>query len=162
MKPEEIVRALRCRLTSDELEVCEKANVGEHGCAECLVSYTHEAAALIERLTTKNADLRKELEWKDMVIALAQKKQTEAEAERDALREKVTQWISVEERLPEDRGDVLVVAYWHERWGVHLGWCARERGAWSVHVGSADRSDLNVTYWMPLPEAPEEKKHESE
>ena len=57
MKPEEIVRALRCRLTSDELEVCEKANVGEHGCAECLVSYTHEAAALIEQLTAENTAL---------------------------------------------------------------------------------------------------------
>ena len=38
----------------------------------------------IERLTAENADLRKEIEWKDMVIALAQRKQAEAEAERDA------------------------------------------------------------------------------
>ena len=30
------------------------------------------------------ADLRKEIEWKDTVIALAQRKQAEAEAERDA------------------------------------------------------------------------------
>lgn len=62
-------------------------------CARCpAVSYkncmdeTHKCAAdLIERLTTEVADLRKELEWKDMVIALAQRKQAEAEAERDAL-----------------------------------------------------------------------------
>ena len=43
-----------------------------------------KAADLIERLTAENADLRKEIEWKDMVIALAQRKQEEAEAERDA------------------------------------------------------------------------------
>lgn len=42
------------------------------------------SADLIERLTAENADLRKEIEWKDMVIALAQRKQAEAEAERDA------------------------------------------------------------------------------
>ena len=38
--------------------------------------------ALLERMTAENADLRKELEWKDMVIALAQRKQAEAEAEK--------------------------------------------------------------------------------
>lgn len=64
-------------------------------------------------------------------------------------------WIPVEERLPEDRSDVLVVAYWHERWGVYMGWCAPERAAWSVHIGIGDRSDIAVTHWMPLPEPPE-------
>jgi hypothetical protein len=43
------------------------------------------AADLIERLTAESTDLRKEIEWKDMVIALAQKEQAKAEAERDAL-----------------------------------------------------------------------------
>lgn len=64
-------------------------------------------------------------------------------------------WIPVEERLPEDRGDVLVVAYWHERWDVYMGWCAPERAAWSVHIGIGDRGDVAVTHWMPLPEPPE-------
>ena len=41
-----------------------------------------DAADLIERLSAESADLRKELEWKDMVIALAQRKQAEAEAEK--------------------------------------------------------------------------------
>lgn len=61
-------------------------------CARCpAVSYKncmdemHKCAAnLIERLTAENADLCKEIEWKDMVIALAQRKQAEAESERDA------------------------------------------------------------------------------
>lgn len=66
----------------------------------------------------------------------------------------VPQWISTEERLPEDRSDVLVVAYWHERWGVYMGWCAPERAEWSVHIGIGDRNDVAVTHWMPLPEPP--------
>ena len=54
------------------------------GC-ECYETVKSIAAArLIERLTAENADLCKEIEWKDMVIALAQKEQAKAEAERDA------------------------------------------------------------------------------
>ena len=66
-----------------------------------------------------------------------------------------TRWIPVTERLPEDRSNVLVVAYWYERWGVYMGWCAPERAEWSVHVGIGDRSDVAVVYWMPLPECQE-------
>ena len=71
-----------------------------------------------------------------------------------ALRER-QRWIPVAERLPEDRSNVLVVAYWHERWGVYMGWCAPERAEWCVHIGIGDRSDVAVTHWMPLPDAPE-------
>ncbi len=76
--------------------------------------------------------------------------------EIEKLRGQVPRWIPVEERLPENRSDVLVVAYWHERWGAYMGWCAPERAAWSVHVGIGDRSDIAVTHWMPLPEPPKE------
>ena len=44
---------------------------------------------MIERLTAENEELRKEIEWKDMVIALAQREQAKAEAERDALIEQI-------------------------------------------------------------------------
>lgn len=71
-------------------------------------------------------------------------------------------WIPVEERLPEDRSDVLVVAYWHERWGVYMGWCAPERAQWSVHIGIGDRNDVAVTHWMPLPEPPEVENAETQ
>ena len=54
-------------------------NCSTHGCA-----ILRAAADLIERLTAESADLRKEIEWKDMVVALAQKEQAKAEAERDA------------------------------------------------------------------------------
>lgn len=59
-------------------------NCSTHGCA-----ILRAAADLIERLTADVEDLRKELEWKDMVIALAQKEQAEAEAERGALIEQI-------------------------------------------------------------------------
>ena len=59
-------------------------NCSTHGCA-----ILRAAADLIERLTAEVADLRKELEWKDMVIALALKEQAKAEAERDALIEQI-------------------------------------------------------------------------
>lgn len=86
----------------------------------------------------------------------------EAQAkEIEKLRAQLPRWIPVEERLPEDRGDVLVVAYWHERWGVYMGWCAPERAGWSVHIGIGDRSDVAVVYWMPLPEPPEVENAET-
>ena len=74
------------------------------------------------------------------------------------LRRQMPRWIPVTERLPKDRSDVLVVAYWHERWGVYMGWCAPERAEWSVHIGIGDRNDVAVTHWMPLPEPPEVEK----
>lgn len=104
---------------------------------------THIAALQqeIEKLRGQNEQLRE-------AAALVAKESAELLERR---------WIPVEERLPEDRSDVLVVAYWHERWGVYMGWCAPERAAWSVHIGIGDRSDIAVTHWMPLPEPPEVK-----
>ena len=93
----------------------------------------------IEKLRAQNEQLRE-------AAALVTKESAELLERR---------WIPVTERLPEDRSDVLVVAYWHERWGVYMGWCASERAAWSVHIGIGDRNDVAVTHWMPLPEPPE-------
>lgn len=88
MKNKEIVQALRCcakGLGHDD--ACENCKVGEiQNRRECI---EFAAANAIERLTDENATLRKEIEWKDMVIALAQRKQAEAEAERDALIEQI-------------------------------------------------------------------------
>ena len=86
MTDQEIVQALRC-CANGESEDCPFAGHGVCGCPGM-------SAELIERLSAENADLRKELEWKDMVISLAQRKQAEAEAEKDARR------ISVDDELP--------------------------------------------------------------
>lgn len=57
----------------------------EHNCSTKGCRILREAADLIRQLTAESADLGKEIEWKDMVIALAQREQAKAEAERDAL-----------------------------------------------------------------------------
>ena len=83
MTDKEIVQALRCcakGLGHDD--ACENCKVGEIQDRREYIEFA--AANVIERLTAENAALRKEIEWKDMVIALAQRKQAEAEAERDA------------------------------------------------------------------------------
>lgn len=79
MTDKEIVQALRC-CAEGECKDCAM-HEDKQRCQENLLD---KAAEAIERLTAENADLRKEIEWKDMVIALAQRKQAEAEAERDA------------------------------------------------------------------------------
>lgn len=124
MTEKEIVQALRCTSTpggpqedctgctyyrKEQLDAELKEKLGVDTWPSCDVNKVGmDAADIIERLTAENADLRKELEWKDMVIALAQRKQAEAEAERDALREK-QRWIPVTERLPKPEIDVLIV-----------------------------------------------------
>ena len=79
MKETDIVQALRC-CAEGECKDCAM-HEDKQRCQENLLD---KAAEAIERLTAESADLRKEIEWKDMVIALAQRKQAEAEAERDA------------------------------------------------------------------------------
>ena len=79
MTYEEIIQALRC-CAEGECKDCAM-HEDKQRCQENLLD---KAADLIERLTAESADIRKEIEWKDMVIALAQKEQAKAEAERDA------------------------------------------------------------------------------
>ena len=157
MTDKEIIRALRC-CAEGECKDCAMQE-DKQRCQENLLD---KAADLIERLTAESADLRKEIEWKDMAIALAQKEQAKAEAERDALREK-QRWIPVTERLPEKQ------AWYHvairdkktmsvsveqdlysvetaKNFGHEIGFCKANR--WP------EREELIA--WMPLPEAPEE------
>ena len=147
MTEKEIAKALRCCKFGEPCDRCPV--VRDQNCVDVM----HKCAAdLIERLTAENAALRKEIEWKDMVIALAQRKQAEAEAERDALREK-QRWIPVTERLPER--DVQVLGWYKDN---PFSQYRHEVVAWNgngwVFV-YAHRYVTNVTHWMPLPEAPE-------
>ena len=99
-KENEIVQALRCTSTpgslhedctgcpyyrKEKLDAELKEKLGVDTWPRCDVNKVGmDAADLIESLTAENADLGKEIEWKDMVIALAQREQAKAEAERDA------------------------------------------------------------------------------
>ena len=72
-------------------------------------------------------------------------------AENAALREKVPQWISVEERRPEPGKRVLATD------GVFVGEAYRTSAdTWRRYDGIAMRDCLGsvVTHWMPLPGAP--------
>lgn len=102
---------------------CEKCPVV--GNKDCFEEVNTAAAELIERLTAENA----------------------------ALREKVPQWISVEERRPEPGKRVLATD------GVFVGEAYRTSAdTWRRYDGIAMRDCLGsiITNWMPLPEAPEE------
>ena len=82
----------------------------------------------------------------------------------------VQEWISVEDRLPSDEQDVLVIA--HGRGGrlVYVGSHKRVESQKSWLTGITNKSsewllwgwsylkEPMVTYWMPLPEPPEEEK----
>ena len=156
MTDKEIIQALRlCGKIDSNCRECKLW--GNDRCVEHLAG---EAADLIERLTAESADLRKEIEWKDMVIALVQKEQAKAEAERDALREKVPQWVSVKDRLPDCAVPVLVtyIGYDGNRHGDDVATRIDDWWLWwDGDLRSSDeRVTVKITHWMPLPEAPEE------
>lgn len=153
MTDREIIRALRCGEDANGTPRPEPSD-------EEIVCYDPlklAAADLIERLTAENADLCKEIEWKDMVIALAQKEQAKAEAERDALREK-QRWIPVTERLPELEVPVLVLDRRGNMIVRTLRRLVSDKEAVFRPDGLAPRK--NITHWMPLAEAPEEGEKE--
>lgn len=109
MTEKEIVQALRS--TDSEVGIAAANMIENLTMENRALRYAARSSKRTEHvpyLRALVAELRKELEWKDMVIALAQKEQAEAEAERDALREKVPQWISVEDRKPEAFAPVII------------------------------------------------------
>ena len=155
MKDKDLVNAIR-RL---KVETGSLACMGcghEHNCGVSGCAIMREAADRIANQSTHIAALQQEIE--KLRGQNEQLREAAALVTKESAELLERRWIPVEERLPEDRSDVLVVAYWHERWGAYMGWCAPERAAWSVHVGIGDRSDIAVTHWMPLPEPPEEER----
>lgn len=74
-------------------------------------------------------------------------------AENAVLREKVPQWVSVDDRHPKPGTRVLATD------GVFVGEAYRTSAdTWRRYDGIAMRDCIGsvVTHWMPLPEAPEE------
>lgn len=146
MTNKEIVQALRlcsCEASTRNCPTCPLS-----GNDDCVTDALSGAADIIERLTAEGADLRKELEWKDMVISLAQRKQAEAEAERDAL---LGKWISGDDDLPAPGMRVLATD------GVFVGEAYRtSAGTWNRYDGVAMRDCIGsvVTHWIPLPSVP--------
>ncbi len=65
--------------------------------------------------------------------------------------EVMSDWISVEDRLPEAGQGVI---YYFEPVGVHVGHYSRFDGV-DIFAGPAGFLGDDVTYWMPLPPPPE-------
>lgn len=124
MTRQEIVQALRVCSRRTDAQTCAKCPLFDS--EDCMGDMMVGAADLIERLTAENA----------------------------ALREKVPQWISVEDRLPIDRLSKYLVAFRDAggsivdmaRYFPSDGWTCDN---WEVPQNL-------ITHWMPLPEAPEE------
>ena len=73
------------------------------------------------------------------------------------------EWVSVEDRLPPDMGEVLVAAFWHERWLTMIGWHSDSRnGSWRVYTSHGEVVPGGVTHWMPLPEPPDRRPPEGD
>ena len=83
-------------------------------------------------------------------------------AENAALREKVPQWISVEDRLPEawkNEEDNTLINYmiYSPYFGVDIGNYHKEAGTWLCMA-----LPCTVTHWMPLPDAPQSWRYVEE
>ena len=64
------------------------------------------------------------------------------------------EWVSVEERLPEEKQRVIVRC---ERVGTSVGWILW--GNWMADIGP---DAGKVTHWMPLPAPPDRRPPEGE
>ena len=121
MTDKEIIRALRLCSCETSTKNCPTCPLS--GNDDCVTDALREAADIIERLTAENA----------------------------ALREKVPQWISVDDRHPKPGTRVLATD------GVFVGEAYRTSAdTWRRYDGIAMRDCIGsvVTHWMPLPEAP--------
>lgn len=88
----------------------------------------------------------------ELIKALAYDRAQYAQGYSDG-RADAQRWISVEERLPEDYEDVVIIM----RNGASSWYrvAYREYGGWSF--GGGRRAPDEVTHWMPLPEPPKEE-----
>ena len=73
-----------------------------------------------------------------------------------------TRWIPVSEKLPEDRREVLVTAYWHETYQVMMASYYGDGLWWCVPFNNCGEHTqrLNPKAWMPLPKPYEPQKSE--
>lgn len=61
-------------------------------------------------------------------------------------------WISVNDKMPDDETVVLVFAPEDKSEPVWLGYFVSELNVWSDPTGAY--IDEEITHWMPLPEPP--------
>lgn len=115
-----------------------------------------EAAAAIETLT---ADL-------DAAIAgheTLQKELARAKEERDAaisefrgFSQDKPRWISVKERLPDEKSGRVIMTDGERYYIAPREWMHRINGEAGIYIPANHGAGAKVTHWMPLPEPPEE------
>jgi len=69
----------------------------------------------------------------------------------------VSEWVSVEERLPKDNEEIL---FYRENWGILWGWYHSSTGMF-IEGRQHDitlSSSKDATHWMPLPNPPKTEK----
>ena len=64
------------------------------------------------------------------------------------------EWVSVEDRLPENNAEVLM---WRKKWKIAEAGTYRNACFWVYDaIGDSYKAD-DITYWMPLPAPPEKE-----
>lgn len=174
MKRDEIVAALRWLRPESGDFACDGCG-WENSCGVRGCRIMREAADMLENDETYSGVLQDAVEkWKKAYGTLREKhsalleqngklRDAAADVTRLAAEAAVERdWISVEERLPEDDGDVLAIVSGYPTPNITLedvlvvaafcegeGWYIEEYPDWDNPI---------ITYWMPLPEPPKEEK----
>ena len=129
-------------------------------CAECpyhqtpaaCMKLSEDALEYILQLEFKLRDATEDVKHLENQLADAGKKVAQLEAAQP-------KWISVEERLPDKSGEVLICVYGH----VTIAWYSVNRfetGGGMVFFVDDHFADGNeVTHWMPLPQPPKEESY---
>ena len=174
MRRDEIVAGLRRQRVETGSIACLgcgwENSCGVHGCR-----IMREAADMLENDETYDGVLRDAIEKWEKAYGTLREKHSALLKQNGELRDAAAQvtklaaeaaverdWISVEDRLPEDDGDVLAIVSGYPSPNITLedvmvvaafckgeGWYIGEYPDWDNPI---------ITYWMPLPEPPEEEK----
>ena len=82
------------------------------------------------------------------------------QAENEKLKAQVPRWIPVEERLPDNSDNQVVITDGEKRmveYRNHLFGLQGKQGVFAPHPKTAG-GYMQVTHWMPLPAVPKEEK----
>ena len=163
MKRDEIVAGLR----RQRVETGSIACLGcgwENSCGTRGCRIMREAADMLENDETHSGVLQDAIEkWKKAYGTLREKHSALLE-QNGELRDAAAQvtklaaeaaverdWISVDDRLPENSNVVLVTAFWRRRWDVFVGWYLPGCNQWCVRAGVGAENHARVSHWMPMP-----------
>ena len=140
------LNANRCGLYSDRTHDRKRIAV--------LEQVVEEGNMQIQRLEAVNAELLTKVEQ-------LESKCRQPERDRDAV-DAMPRWISVEERLPEEKKEVLCFYIGEDgtKWRTVGAVVSFLDGGWRLDIYYDDYDcDYVVTHWMPLPEPPKEADH---